>query len=156
MSWRVRIEPAVRPIMQFWWRLSRGATIGVRAIVTDTEKRVVLVRHTYIDGWYLPGGGLERGEPAEDAVRRELAEEAGVEATGDLQLVGIYNNHQSFPGDHVLLYVARQWQPCATDHDGEIAEVKWFALDTLPEDTTPATRRRLMEFAYGAPVSRDW
>ncbi|MED5550826.1 MAG: NUDIX domain-containing protein [Pseudomonadota bacterium] len=156
MSWRARIEPAVRPVIQSWWRLSRGTTLGVRAIVTDNAARVALVRHTYVDGWYLPGGGVERGEPAEEAMRRELAEEAGVDATGNLQLVGIYNNHRSFPGDHVVLYTVGQWKPCATDHAGEIAEVSWFALDALPAETTPATRRRLQEFSSGARPSHDW
>lgn len=156
MSWRARIEPAVRPIMQSWWRLSRGTTLGVRAIVTDRDERVALVRHTYVDGWYLPGGGVERGEPVREALRRELAEEAGVDMTGPADLLGIYSNHASFRGDHVVLFSVRDWRACPTDHAGEIEAVDWFHPDALPHDTSPATLRRLREYAGTANPSDEW
>lgn len=156
MNWRQRIEPVVRPLLQFWWRRTRGMTLGVRAIVLDGEGRVVLVRHTYVQGWYLPGGGVERGERVELALGRELAEEAGVEMTGPAKLLGAYSNERQFPGDHVLLYEVRDWRACETDHDGEIDAVGWFSLADLPDATTPATRRRLAEFAGREPVSDMW
>lgn len=156
MSWRARLEPAVRPILQSWWRVSRGVTLGVRGIVLREDGHIALVRHTYVRGWYLPGGGVERGEPARTALHRELAEEAGVAVTGPAELAGVYSNHGWFRGDHVVLYVVRHWEPCCSDSAGEIDDVGWFAPDALPEGTTPATRRRLEEFAGRLSVSDHW
>lgn len=145
-------------LFQSWFRLRRPMTLGVRAIVENHEGAVVLVRHTYVPGLYLPGGGVEKGERAIESLARELREEAGVALSGAARLVGIYANHASFPNDHVVLFRvgAGDWAPASPDNRGEIAQVLWCQPDELPEDVTAGTRRRLME-AYGdAPVSPDW
>lgn len=156
MSWRRAIEPAVRPLLRNWWRLSRGATLGVRALVEDERGRVLMVKHTYMHGWHLPGGGVERDETAQEAVIREVREEAGVALADAPALIGVYANHRFFRGDHVLLFHAARWTRCATDCAGEIEAADWFALDALPEDASAATRRRLAERYESAPQALDW
>lgn len=156
MNWRERIEPVLRPLIHNWWRFQRGATLGVRGIVADEQGRVVLVRHTYIGGWHLPGGGVERGETVNFAMGRELAEEVGVQLLEPAELLGVYANHQYFRGDHVVVLRARSWQACATDNEGEIAEVGWFYPEALPEGTSPGTSRRLAEFYGKAETSEQW
>jgi ADP-ribose pyrophosphatase YjhB (NUDIX family) len=55
---------------------------AARAIVLDEDDRVLLVRFEFPDDravWATVGGGVEPGETHEDAIRRELAEEAGLE-----------------------------------------------------------------------------
>ena len=142
--------------MQACWRLTRGATLGVRAVAERPDGRVALVRHTYINGWHLPGGGVEAGETAIEAVARELAEEAGVQLTGAPELLGIYANHSAFRGDHVLLYRATGWVDCQTRSQGEIECVAWFLPSELPVGTTVATRRRLAEVYQGAAPVAHW
>lgn len=53
---------------------------AARAVVLDPEQRVLLVRFEFPDRvvWATPGGGIQEGETDEDAIRRELLEEAGL------------------------------------------------------------------------------
>src|SRR5690242_18773536 len=89
---RDAFEPLVRRVLHVYWRFSRGTTLGVRAIVADERRRIFLVQHSYIRGWYLPGGGVEPGETSIDALIRELAEEGNIEPTAPPRLHGIFFN----------------------------------------------------------------
>src|SRR5689334_5378720 len=124
--WRIAFEPVITPVFRFWWRLKRPMTLGVRGLAFDAAGRVLLIRHTYAKGWHLPGGGVERGENARDAVVREMAEEGGVEATATPELFGFYSNHANHPGDHIALYRFSAWRACAPLANGEIAERGFF------------------------------
>jgi ADP-ribose pyrophosphatase YjhB (NUDIX family) len=156
MLWRRRVEPFTRPFVYAWFRMSRGLTLGVRGIVTDADGRVLLVEHTYVRGWYLPGGGVERGESAERALERELQEEAGVSLTDRPRLVSVHDNGDRHPRDHVLLYHCAAWTPCAARPGAEIHAVAWFHPDALPEGATPATRARIREVLGGEDGDLKW
>lgn len=135
----------------------RPMTLGVRAAVFDDEGQVLLVRHTYLRGWYLPGGGVEPGETAEAALRRELREEGNIEMEGAGQLVGVYFNRGASRRDHVLLFRCPSWRSLGPKlADREIAEAGFFSLTALPEGTTPATHRRIAEMRSGGPTDPYW
>jgi ADP-ribose pyrophosphatase YjhB (NUDIX family) len=144
-------------LMRAWWRLSRGVTLGVRAIATDEAGRVMLVRHSYTPGWHLPGGGVEHGQTAEDGLSAELREEAGIEMTSPADLIGVYSNHAVFRNDHVLLYRVRQWQPCPPSASAfEITGREFFALANLPSDLSRGASSRLAEVFFDAERSPYW
>jgi ADP-ribose pyrophosphatase YjhB (NUDIX family) len=137
--------------------LMRPMTLGVRGVVVDAEGRALLVKHTYVAGWHLPGGGVEVGETCEAALTRELAEEANVVLEGPTLLLGLFLNRPVSRRDHVVVYVARRFRVTGERApDREIVAAQFFALDALPPDTTRGTRARLAEALSGAPVSPLW
>ncbi|MGB8276738.1 MAG: NUDIX domain-containing protein [Methylovirgula sp.] len=141
--------------------LARPLRLGVRGLVVDRRDgradHVLLVRHTYVAGWYLPGGGVEAGESAPAALARELAEETGVEILGAPLLHGFFFNPIDSRRDHVACYVIADFR-CRPAHvpDLEIAEARFFPIDALPVNATRATRARIDEVLRGAPVSELW
>ena len=140
-----------------FWRLRRGMTLGAQGVVIDEADRFLLVRHSYRPGWFFPGGGVEWGETLEDALARELDEEVGVTLTGSPQLHGIFSNNANFPGDHIAVYLIREWTRRGSHvRMGEIAEADMFAADDVPARTDEGTRQRLAEIFGGAPVSPKW
>ena len=151
------INPLLSRALHLFFLLTRPLTMGARAIVVNAANEVLLVRHRYEDGWQLPGGGVEKGESAIEALKREVREEAGVVILGNPVLVGSFHNRSVSGRDHVLVYRCdeferRQDEPLS----GEIADHGFFPLNELPEGTTLGTRRRLSECFEGLEVQECW
>ena len=154
---RRALEPLIRRLMHFYWRFSRGATLGARAMVVDGQGRIFLVKHSYVAGWHLPGGGVETGETFLAALARELAEEGNIVMTAPPKLHGIFFNSRTSRRDHVALYIVRDFrQDSAPQPNYEIIEHGFFAPGALPDGTTRATRARIAEVLEGVKVSEAW
>lgn len=152
-----RLFRAAKPMLHAAYRQSRGMTLGARVLVLkNQDSEVLLVRHSYVPGWLLPGGGVERGETAVEAAIREVREEAGIIAAEEPHLLGLYNNDAQFRGDHVACFILRQFTAGPFTPGAEIAEAGFFPVAALPDATTSGTRRRLAEVLQGVPVSPRW
>ncbi len=150
-------EPVIRRVMHFFWRFSRGMTLGVRAMVIDGSGRIFLVKHSYVEGWHLPGGGVETGETLLEALTRELAEEGNIQIAAAPQLYGVYFNKRTSRRDHVALYIVGDFRQDGNPQPNhEIIAHGFFAPDGLPDDTSRATRARIAEVIDGAAISELW
>lgn len=154
---RILPERAVRSLILRGNLLRRAVTLGVRISVEAPGGRVLLVRHTYLPGWHLPGGGVDPGESAEAAACRELREECGVTARTRPSLFALYRNAAAAGRDHVALFrLPVPSELTVSSDDREIAAVGFFPRHDLPDGTSRATRARLAEMLDGAPLSETW
>ena len=121
----------------------RPLTLGVRVMmIRDGE--VLLVRQSYMHGWFMPGGGVKRGESLEQAARREAREEVGADLRS-LALFGAYSNFTEWKSDHNILFLSHDFKLVGS-HDYEVAELRFFPLSRLPSGLWPGHRRRLEEY----------
>ena len=143
-------------VAHFAYFFIKGMTVGVRAACFDSQGRIFLVRHSYIPGWHMPGGGVERRETVREALAKELREEGNLVMTAPPELLHVYFNSRTSKRDHVVFYRCEVEQTAPRLRDREIVESGFFALDALPEGTTSATRRRLAELAGEAEYDDLW
>lgn len=143
---------AYRIIRTYWW-MRRPVILGVRVLVTDSDE-VLLVKHSYREGWFLPGGTPEAGESLPDTARRETQEETGV-LIDDLALLGIYSSVAGPESDHVAVFRCVLQDSRANQEKGsvewtgggpEVEEVQWASVAHLPQEATEQTRC----------ILRDW
>jgi ADP-ribose pyrophosphatase YjhB (NUDIX family) len=150
-------QSLIQRFLHVYWRISRGLTVGVRAAVFDGDKRVFLVKHSYLPGWHLPGGGVEIGETILAALERELREEGNIELTEPPVFHAVYFNRRVSRRDHVALYIVRSFRQTAPPQPNrEIVAHGFFATDVLPADTSRATRERIAEVLTDRPPAEIW
>mgnify|MGYP003396784254 CR=1 FL=1 len=135
--------------------LFRPVRMGVRVMMIQDSK-VTLVRQTYLPGWFMPGGGLKRGETLDQAARREAFEETGAEL-GKVWLMGAYTSFKDWKTDHNIVFTCDDFKITGKP-DGEIAEMRFFPLNELPEELLPGHRRRLAEYQAGVSIQQygEW
>ena len=105
-------------------------TVSAAAIVTNEEGKVLLLNHVLRpdSGWGYPGGFVNKGEQGEDAIRREVREETGIQLD-KLELHDVRN-----AGTHIeILFVAKSvGEPEVRSR--EIIELGWFGIDDFPQE----------------------
>lgn len=137
--------------------LSRGLTIGVRAIVRSDDGKYLLVRHTYTPGWHFPGGGVEKGDTTEQTLTKELFQETGLKVKGKPVLHGVFHNKDISKRDHVLVYVCEvKSELVSSKKSAEIADVGFFDVDSLPPDTDLGTVQRIREISGHSEKEETW
>lgn len=143
-----------------WHRIARPLTMGVRVAVLDdsdpAEPRVLLIRHSYIGGWHLPGGGVGKEETLRAAAQREVMEEVGMAVTCDPDLFGLFARFRHGASDHVAVFLARDWTGTPKPDGIEVLEARFFPLASPPPDVSPATLRRLEEIAGNKQRDEQW
>ncbi len=152
-------RPTLRErLLHLAFRIVRPVTLGVKAIVLrNGDSEVYLVRHTYVPGWRLPGGGVEPGDSVLKTLHKELSEECNITLTGEPTYVGIFHNTFATRRDHIVLYVCRDFTQSAPKvPDMEIAEAGFFPVDALPDGTVASCRARLRDVLEEREPAQLW
>jgi len=116
-------------------------TVGVFAAIFDQCNHILCVKRAYGNQqWTLPGGKMEPGEAPDDALVREVEEETGfvIRVT---HLIGIYATPAK--DDLVLYFRADPLRRGCWQSNGEIAQVEFFAQESLPHPLSSKARVRI-------------
>lgn len=146
---------AYHRLLRAKWYVTRPVTQGVRALPLTQGGRIVLIRHTYVRGWHLPGGGRGAREDAQAALLRELREEIGLVAHGAVEPIADFTHRPDFKRDTVAFFIVRDVE-FVPRLSLEIEAIAAFAPDALPEGVSDATRRRIAEWLGAAPRAAEW
>lgn len=126
--------------------------IGAAAVVFDEAGRVLLVQHSYGKrNWELPGGGAEEQESAEEAARRELLEETGLESVID-RLTGVYYDPQT-DMHHFAFIATLRGSASPRPMSPEILECGYFSVEELPVPISDFTCLRIEEASGSQSVT---
>jgi 8-oxo-dGTP pyrophosphatase MutT (NUDIX family) len=132
---------AVHQCLKLLWFVRRPRTFGAHALARTPEGRIILVKLRYAPGWRLPGGGRAEDEDPREAVLRELREEIGMTAHGDVRLACELDESADFKRDVAALFVVDGVRYAPPRWSWEIEQVREAALDDLPPDMSPRAAR---------------
>jgi 8-oxo-dGTP pyrophosphatase MutT (NUDIX family) len=140
-------------------RITPSFRVGAACIVVREDGAVLLVRHSYREGWGLPGGLIRRREEPREAALRESREEVGL----DLDVTSGPTVIVDAPGRRVdVIFEARispeSKRQVAVANFPEIVEVRWFQPGRLPQLQEEAagalSDRSVVETSGAAPLPR--
>ncbi len=141
------VELVFLPLAKLYWKVCKPKTIGCRAMIIKDSEILLIKDIGSPNRWKFPGGGKRKREAPEMCTVREVQEEVGIEST-ILRKHGTFISQKQGKRDTIHVYIVTpkntniklQW---------ELFEAAWFPLDTLPENITSSTKRRIDEYKNG-------
>ena len=128
--------------LKIYWFILRPRTQGVICLILSGDE-LLLIRHTYgRTAWTLSGGGLKSNETKEEAVKREVKEELGLNITPEY--IGEFTHNPEHKIDTVFCFVARMEKIEPKIDHLEIKEAKWWNINNLPRDHSMSLKRVLL------------
>lgn len=128
---------AAHGLLKLSWFIRRPRTFGAHALALTPEGKAILVRLRYAPGWRLPGGGRAEDEDPRDAVLRELREEIGMTAHGEVRLAAELEERPDFKRDLASLLVVRDVRYRPRRWSWEVEKIIEVPLDSLPTQLSP-------------------
>ena len=134
---------------------------GVRGILVDRDRRVLLQRRSDSGHWGLPAGVVDVGDSVLDALAKEVREETGL-TVERAELFGVYTDPRfsvTYPnGDEVqtftVAFLVHEWSGQLSADSDEVTDVRFFPLNALPENLYPIHRETLNDYLAfsGKPI----
>jgi 8-oxo-dGTP diphosphatase len=117
-------------------------TVTAAGIICNEQRKVLLLKHRFRpgSGWGIPGGFLDQGENADDALRREMREEIGLE----LDALRIFRARTFKRQAQIEIVFLAQAKGGIRPQSIEVERADWFSVDSLPEGL-PDDQRRLIK-----------
>ena len=131
------VVTAAHGLLKLGWFIRRPRTFGAHALALTPEGKAILVRLRYAPGWRLPGGARAEDEDPRDAVLRELREEIGMTAHGEVLLAGELEERPDFKHDLASLLVVRDVRYRPHRWSWEVEKIIEIPLDRLPAELSP-------------------
>jgi putative (di)nucleoside polyphosphate hydrolase len=137
---------------------------NVAAILQRADGRVLIgQRSDFLESWQLPQGGVDQGETAEDALRREVLEEVGIgpdeytvaEQTGPHRYDFPFGqDRRGFHGQEQFYFLCRLRDAAAEEVDlsttcGEFQAVRWVAVQDFPVHLAPPMKQDVYREVLG-------
>ncbi len=141
------IYKITHPFIKFYWKIFKPKTFGSRAIVI-CNRNILLVKNININYWSLPGGKIDKGETPENCVLRELKEELDLNGVEIDYKLGQYVSKKEGKSDTIYIFVIKV-KDFVFKKQWELEDAKWFSLDNLPENISPAGFLRIKEYISG-------
>jgi len=134
----------------------RIRTRGVKVLLFNDSGELLLIRNSYGNRnlFVLPGGAVGRREAPEAAAAREIREELDV-IVRMLTQFGTYVSGAEGKRDTIHVFSAKAEGAISPDPI-ELEEARYFALNALPQNISPATLRRVQEFSGQRPIDGRW
>ena len=127
----------IHAVLKLGWFVRRPRTFGAHALALTSAGKAILVRLRYAPGWRLPGGGRSEREDPRDAVLRELREEIGMTAHGEIRLACELDETTDFKRDLASLLVVREVRYSPARWSWDVEAITEADLDDLPADLSP-------------------
>ncbi len=146
--WRV-LSPKTRAKLV---RATQDAfTVSTAAIILNEKNEILLLNHVLrpYSNWGFPGGFVEYGEQVENAIRREVREEAGIELA-DLRLfeINTFDSHIE-----ILWSAAALGEPKVSS--SEIVGFDWFTADNAPSEMNTKQHRQIRDLLMQITSNRS-
>ncbi len=149
------IYKIAHPFVRFYWKFFKPKTYGSRAIILHDNK-VLLVKNINVKHWSLPGGKIDSGESPEECILRELKEELSLSEIRTDYRLGEYISKNEGKTDTVYIFIINLSSP-TFERQWEIEDARWFNLNELPKDISPAGLRRIKEYQSAKKdIFADW
>ena len=134
--------------------------VGAAALIVDGEGCLLLLKRSDSGCWGPPGGAVEPGEAVEEAVRREVREETGLELA-EIKLFGVFSGPKLFyrypNGDevhNVTIVYSANFNSGSVRLNSEHTDWGWFVLGEIPEDISPPIRPVIETFLASTATMR--